>query len=236
MLNTNTLSAIQDPTNLKGEKSVSTQDLPNVFVSSFIQELPFGRKRAFLNRGLVSYVAGGWQVGAVLRYQSGVPLSFGCAATIPGWDNCVRFNQRPGSNLKSAASRNGTVVPFNIPGSGANPNINSLFNLTVTRDPVNGAFMDPNASRNGGAYQFGTLPRVESQLRLNGFKNEDISVIKNTPLAEHVDLQLKFEMLNAFNRHQFGVPSLTPTDTLFGVPTSTLTTPRNAQVTARIRF
>ena len=72
--------------------------------------------------------------------------------------------------------------------------------------------------------------------RLYGFKNEDISIIKNTPLADHADLQLKFELLNAFNRHQFGVPSLNPTDTLFGVPTTTLTTPRNAQLTARVRF
>ncbi len=236
VLNTNTLSAIQDPTNLKGEKSVSTQDLPNVFVTSFIQELPFGRNRAFLNHGFASYVAGGWQIGAVLRYQSGVPFSYGGASGIPGWDNTIRFNRRPGSSLKSAAARNGTVVPFNIPASGANPNTNSIFNLNVARDPVNGAFVDPNASRNGGAYQLGTLRRVVPDYRLNGFKNEDVSIIKNTPLAEHVDLQLKFELLNAFNRHQFGVPSVSPTDTLFGVPTTTLTTPRNAQMTARVRF
>ncbi len=45
-----------------------------------------------------------------------------------------------------------------------------------------------------------------------------------------MDLQLKFEMLNAFNRHQFGLPSVNPTDNLFGVPTSTLTTARNSQL------
>ncbi len=236
VLNTNNLSAIQDPTNLKGEKSVSTQDLPNVFVASFIQELPFGKGRSFLNHGFASYLAGGWQAGAVLRYQSGVPFSYGCASSIPGWDNCVRFNQRPGSSLKSAAARRGAVVPFNIPASGANPDTNSIFNLNVARDPVNGAFADPNASRNGGAYQLGTLRRVVPDYRLNGFKNEDLSVIKNTPLAEHVDLQLKLELLNALNRHQFGVPSVAPTDTLFGVPTTTLTTPRNMQITGRVRF
>ena len=236
VLNTNSLSAIQDPTNLKGEKSVSTQDLPNVFVTSFIQEVPFGKNRRYFNHGVASYALGGWQVGAVLRYQSGTPLSFGCAANIPGWDNCVRFNQIPGSSFRSAASRNGTVNPFNVPAAGANPNTNSLFNLNVTRDAQNGAFVDPNASRNGGSYQFGNISRVETALRLNGFKNEDFSLIKNTPIREGVDLQLKFEMLNATNRHAWGVPSLTPTDTLFGVPTSTLTTPRNSQITARVRF
>lgn len=236
VLNTNSLSAIQDPTDLKGEKAVSTQDLPNVFVTSFIQELPFGRNRAFLNHGPASYLAGGWQVGAVLRYQSGTPISFGCASSIPGWDNCIRYNQRTGSSFRSAASRRGVVNPFSVSSRGADPNSNSLFNLNVTRDPVNGAFIDPNASRNGGAYQLGTLRRVETELRLNGFKNEDFSIIKNTPITEKLDLQLKFEMLNAFNRHAFGLPSTTPTDTLFGVPTTTLTTPRNSQITARIRF
>jgi len=236
VLNTNNLSAIQDPTNLKGEKSVSTQDVPDVFVTSFIQEMPFGKNRRYLNNGLLSVVAGGWQVGAILRYQSGTPMSFGCASSIPGWDNCVRFNQRPGSTFRSAASRNNAVNPFIVSSSGADPNVNSLFNLNVNRDPVNGAFVDPNASRGGGAYQLGNIARVTSAIRLNGFKNEDLSIIKNTHLTEKMELQLKYEMLNAFNRHAFGVPSLTPTDNLFGVPTTTLTTARNSQITARIRF
>jgi len=77
---------------------------------------------------------------------------------------------------------------------------------------------------------------VSKAFRMNGFKNEDISIIKNTPMTEKVELQLKFEMLNAFNRHAFGVPSVNPTDNLFGVPTTTLTTARNSQITARIRF
>jgi hypothetical protein len=43
-------------------------------------------------------------------------------------------------------------------------------------------------------------------------------------------------MLNAFNRHAFALPDVTPTDNLFGVPTSTLTTPRNLQITARFHY
>jgi hypothetical protein len=152
------------------------------------------------------------------------------------WDNCIRFNQRTGSSFRSAASKARTVNPFIVTSKGADPTTNSLFNQTVTKDVTNGAFIDPNASRNGGAYQLGTIPRVETALRLDGYKNEDISIIKNTPLGEKLDLQLKFEMLNAFNRHQFGLPSVNPTDNLFGVPTSTLTTARNSQLTARLRF
>ena len=126
--------------------------------------------------------------------------------------------------------------PFIVSSSGADPNVNSLFNLNENRDPLNGAFVDPNGSRNGGAYQLGSIARVTSAFRMNGFKNEDLSIIKNTHITERVELQLKYEMLNAFNRHAFGVPSVTPTDNLFGVPTTTLTTARNSQLTARVRF
>jgi hypothetical protein len=172
----------------------------------------------------------------VLRYQSGTPISFGCASSIPGWDNCIRFNQRTGSSFRSASAANHTVNPFKVSSQGADPAVNSLFNLNVARDPINGAFVDPNASRNGGAYQFGNIARVTSAFRMNGYKNEDFSVIKNTPITERVDFQLKFELLNGFNRHAFGVPSVNPTDNLFGVPTTTLTTARNSQITARLRF
>jgi hypothetical protein len=236
VLSTTGISPIQDPTNLRGEKAVSTQGLPQVFVTSFIYQLPFGKNQRFLTHGVMSVLAGGWQPGAILRYQSGQPISFGCAPAIPGWDNCVRFNQVPGSSLQSAASKAGKVNPFIVTSSGANPAVNSLFNLNTTRDTVNGAFLDPNGARNGGAYQLGTMPRVESVLRLNPYYNEDISIIKETPIRENVGLQLKLELLNAFNRHAFNLPDVTPTDSLFGVPTTTLGTPRNLQITGRINF
>jgi hypothetical protein len=236
VLNTTGLSAVQDPTNLRGEIAPSTQSLPHVFVTSFIYELPAGKNQRFFNHGFMSVIAGGWEAGAIVRYQSGTPISFGCAPSIAGWDNCIRFNQVPGSSLQSAASKTGKVNPFLVPSSGANPAVNSLFNLNTTRDAVNGAFADPNGTRNGGAYQFGTLPRVESALRLSPYYNEDISVIKDTPIREGIAFQVKLELLNAFNRHAFALPDVTPTDTLFGVPTNTLTTPRNLQITGRIRF
>lgn len=236
VLNTAGLSGIQDPTNLRGEKAISTQSIPQVFVTSFIYELPFGKNKAFLNHGVASWIAGGWQAGAIVRYQSGSPISFGCAPSIPGWDDCIRFSQRPGSSLQSAAAKAHRINPFIVASTGADPNVNSIFNLNTTRDPINGAFVDPNGARNGGAYQFGTLPRVEGALRLNPYYNEDISVIKDVPIKESVHFQLKLEMLNAFNRHAFALPDVTPTDNLFGVPTATLTPARNLQITGRISF
>jgi hypothetical protein len=43
--------------------------------------------------------------------------------------------------------------------------------------------VDPNSSRQGGAYQLGTLSQLQTMLRLNGYNNKDLSIIKNTPIA-----------------------------------------------------
>jgi hypothetical protein len=66
--------------------------------------------------------------------------------------------------------------------------------------------------------------------------NEDFSVIKSTPIHENVTLELKFEFLNAFNRHLFGSPDDNPADFTFGIPTYQANSPRAIQVTGRISF
>lgn len=224
------VSAAQNPYNLNGEKAISMQSLPLVFTGSWIYELPFGSGKKYLNHSSVlSAVAGGWQLGGVQRYQSGVPVSFGCATAIPGWDNCVRFNAVPGQNPLSAPVLNGTFDPF----------VNSYYNPA--------AFADPNANRNGGAYRLGNYPRVVENARMRPFYNEDFSILKNIPLhfSEAAKLQLKAELLNAFNRHVFSPPDTNPYSPTFGLITpsgawggsaGTVDQPRMVQFSLRLNF
>ena len=101
----------EDPTNLKLNKSVSLQDIPHTFVLSYLYELPFGKGKRFLDHGgLLNELIGGWQVGGIQRYQSGSPVSFGCASGIPGWDNCIRFAYT-GKSVMSSAARSHRVNP-----------------------------------------------------------------------------------------------------------------------------
>jgi hypothetical protein len=78
------IAQVQDPQNLSLDRSVSSQDVPVMFVTSFIYELPFGRGKPFAKAGIGAAILGGWQFGGVLRYQSGVPTTFCGAAGIPG--------------------------------------------------------------------------------------------------------------------------------------------------------
>ena len=237
------VAQVQNVNNLHGEKSISAQDVPHTFVLSGLYQLPFGRDRHWMNHGLASYAVGGWEVGGVLRYMSGQPFSFCCANGIPGFENEIRFDRVPGSSLKSSAYRNGHVNP--IGAQAADPNTNSLFNLDTLRQPAGGAFFDQNAVANRGQYGsfgLGDMPRVTGEVRTPAYYNEDISILKNTSIHEGIDFQLKFELLNAFNRHTFSVPYTgsnpysNPNDNLFGIPNNTVNTPRNVQITGRINF
>jgi hypothetical protein len=147
-----------DTDDLHHEKAISAMDIRHTLVVSGLYELPFGHGKAFLNHGLISQIAGGWEVGTVERMQSGQPLSFGCAWGIPGFQNCIRFSKVPGVSLKSAVYKKGAknIKPFVKIGNGGSvdPTSNTMFNLEyddVNRDggvsPVAGdpvAFYDQN--------------------------------------------------------------------------------------------
>src|SRR5260370_526740 len=103
-------SLVQNSYNLKGEKSLSYQDIPHTFVVSYIYELPIGKGKKLLNKGgLTDKVLGGWQVGGIQRYQSGQPLSFSCNGgpferPIPAFDGYIRLNRVPCQPLLSTTA------------------------------------------------------------------------------------------------------------------------------------
>jgi hypothetical protein len=201
----------QNPYDHKGDKSISTQDIPHQVVLSYVYELPVGRGKKFLDKGgVVDRVVGGWQIGAVQRYQSGQPLSFGCATGIPAFNGCVRFDLVPGEPLTSVSVRNGTYNPVTAatsPGCVATGDghytggENRYFNCA--------AFFDPNAtvaSTPGQPYRLGDLPRVVGSVRSGKYFNEDFSLNKRTRITERTDILFSTDFLNAFNRHVFARP------------------------------
>ncbi len=223
--------APQNPENKRGEKSISTQDLPQNFVVSYLYELPFGKNKPFLNHsGTLDRVVGGWQVGGVQRYESGQPYAFGCATGVPGFNGCIRFNTS-GQPLYSADYLSGHFDPLT----------QSVFNP--------GGFVDPNSDSNrasrGGAFGFGNLPRVTGAIRTHVYKDEDFSLIKRTRITERFDINFKVNFLNAFNRHILNRADSNPFDSPlgsgfpnggFGRVNTTILRSRQIQPELRIEF
>jgi hypothetical protein len=212
----------QNPFNFKADKSISAQDIPQIFVVSYLYQLPFGRNKKYLHQAnkAVNIIASGWEFGGVQRYQSGQPLAFGCATGIPAVQNCIAYNRVPS-------------VPLLRPGF-----TTSTFISPTTNIFNDGALSDPNGSaRAGGAYAFGNIPRVTSEARSQPFYNEDFSLNKRTPITEGTDILFQAEAFNAFNRHIFGRPNTDgPNSSIFGFINSTVDSPRILQLSLRFEF
>jgi hypothetical protein len=236
----------QDPFNHKDDKSISTQDIPHSFVLSYLYQLPVGEGKKFINKGgIVNRVIGGWEVGAVQRYQSGQPLSFGCATGVPAFNGCIRYDLVKGQPILSESVRNGTfnpitsqeAAPCTVNGDGTfsntpaytDPNTHIYHPASTSLYFNCAAFFDPNkalltAPLGSVPYQFGDMARVIGNVRSQPFFNEDFSVNKRTKITERTDVLLRADFLNAFNRHVFARPVTSgPIDQsgAFGTITST---------------
>ena len=134
----------QNAFNLRGEKSVSYQDVPHTFVLSYLYELPAGPGKKYLNHGVASKVLGGWQVGGVHRYQSGTPFRISAGAKSNPYSNGdFRFSQIPGVPI---ISQNASSYNPLGPNSGCTANPDGTFTANSGNNYFNcAALLDPNA-------------------------------------------------------------------------------------------
>ena len=103
-----------------------------------------------------------------------------------------------------------------------------------------GAFTSPDAFN----YYYGNGPRI-SEYRKSGYRNQDLSLIKNTRLFKDVNLQLRLEAFNVWNWHNWNGGSTQwggnafQTDIAasdFGMWNGSVTAPRVIQLAARFEF
>jgi len=225
--NTDTLTAwvepgvggIQDNNNLQGERSLSSQDVPQRLVISYVLDLPFGKGKRYLSgaQGWMDRIVGGWGVDGVTIFQRGFPLVF-------------TNGQVNGTTLFGGGSRP-NVIPGcvgTMPGS-ATPPIAEWFNTACFTAPPD--------------FIFGNEPRVDSRLRAQGISNFDFAIFKRSRFGsnERLGLEFRTEFFNIFNRTQFAPPNsvcCTANNPNFGVVTSTATgtNPRLVQFGLKFLF
>ena len=115
-------------------------------------------------------------------------------------------------------------------------------------DPEKGPLFNTSAFENPNDFNFyyGNGDRITSY-RQQSYRNQDISLIKNTKLGDRVNLQLRISAFNVWNWHVFttsnqNVDFYSPafdTDIAspdFGQWTGSVSNPRNIQLSARLEF
>ncbi|MBC8166927.1 MAG: TonB-dependent receptor, partial [Bryobacteraceae bacterium] len=174
-------TSARDHYNRSLEKALSVFDVPHRLVGAFTYELPIGPGKPIGNvNGAVGKVIGGWQLTGVLSYQSGTPIGVGVNNTLP------LFNSR---NLPNTVA-------------GVDPTFSKK-----DFDPARNVLLNAAAFQSPAAFTFGNAGSVLPNARTFNTYNEDFGILKRTRFTESINLELRFEMFNAFNRVIFGGPA-----------------------------
>ncbi len=196
---------VQDWNNLRGERSLSAQDVSQRLVISYVLDLPFGHGKPYASSftGIANGLVSGWGVDGITTFQRGFPLKIGYSGTTAleaanlGVGN-IRPDVVPGCD-KKAGGRG--VVSF--PGSPA-----LWFNTACFAAPPD--------------FGPGTEARVDPTLRGPGINNFDFAIFKRTNIGERLGIEFRTEFFNLFNHPYFGMPSENLGNGTFGEVTSTV--------------
>jgi hypothetical protein len=211
----------QDWNNLKGEKSLSSQDVSQRLVISYVYDLPFGHGQRYMSdaSGVVGKVVSGWGVDGVTTFQKGfpVPISFGGSNGISNAGFSQNFSLRPNVVPGCNKSAPHTIAP------GTTNNI-VWFNASCFVAPAE--------------WGFGDESRVDATIRGAGINNWDFALFKTTNFGPENKLGLQFraEFFNTFNRVQFAQPGGTLGSPTFGIVNAQLNSPRLIQLALKFLF
>ncbi|MEO8593726.1 MAG: carboxypeptidase regulatory-like domain-containing protein [Candidatus Solibacter sp.] len=206
-------AGVQDYTNLRAERALSSFDSRRRFTLSYVIDLPFGRGKHFMSssKGFAGKVVGGWAFNGLFTFQDGFPLALTATPNLTGLDTGLRPN----------------VI------AGCDPVIDGPVQARLSRAFNTSCYSVP------ASYTFGGESRTDPVLRGNGTNNIDMAVTKRTSITERVNMEFRLEAFNATNRVKFSNPNTAATTAAngtFGVISSQANSPRLLQMALRLRF
>jgi Carboxypeptidase regulatory-like domain len=203
-----------DPGQLRG---VCDYDITHQINSNFVAQLPFGRGEHFGHNlgGFWNALLGGWQLGGIIRWTTGLPFNIDDGAEYPtDWQ------------LEGTATLAGS-----LPKTGTTYFGNGDVNV----------FPNPAAALSDFAYTNPGASGIRNVLRGDGYYGLDANLAKSwaMPWSENQKLQFRWEVFNVPNAVRFNVDShLSEIDigSSFGNYTGLLTNPRVMQFVLRYDF
>jgi len=184
---------LNDVFNRRNQKDLSLFDQPFQFVFSgsyTTPRLPAGNR--LTDNKALSWIARDWQIGTLLRYTSGTPIpsptSTNSLATY--YFQSTLFNRVPG-----------------VPLFTENLNCHCF-------DPTTTFVLNPNAWSNPGPGQWGTAAAYYSDFRYQRRPVENMSLARNFRVKERMNLQIRAEFTNIFNRTEMNNPTVANTTPL----------------------
>lgn len=222
----NDASNFQDSRNINLNRANSQFDIRHRVAASYVYQLPIARHAS----GVMGRALGGWSLSGVADLRTGFPAT-------------VFSGSRYGISDPALIGNNGTTNVW------ANGNLSQLHPIPISA----GNFGTPchRGVQTGAAGCAGdnslnfplTQPLLgnlgnsgRNSLPLDGFRDFDFALLKDTTIVEGKNLQLRWEVYNALNHPSFSGFTNVLTSPSFGTYTSTATNMRQMQVSAKFTF
>jgi hypothetical protein len=170
---------LENQYNLKAERALLPNDVPQAFVAAWVYDLPWGAGHRFAGTNpFARAVFSGWTLSATQRYQSGTPLQIYSDNNLPLFNSVQRPNVVPGQNPQTSIG----IGNFN-------PTVDRRINL--------------NAFSAALPFTFGDSAPTLGNLRNFPVLQEDVAVTRRISLSERWTLELYGQSFNVANRHRF---------------------------------
>lgn len=201
-------------------KMIADQDSPHRLAFSAMYEFPFGKNNRFLSKSnwFVNALVGGWQAGTTVQIQSGFPIAFGAYNITTAVTSGDLFYK--GGDIAIPSARRNTAGWFNIAAFQSFYDWPSFLTAGVTEATATSAQRSAAQALAVTAAtpvnHLRTLPFRFTTVRRDFIKNIDFTMKKDIMLRETMKVQLRFELLNAFNEPYFPAPATGQTASSFG--------------------
>jgi hypothetical protein len=211
--------------NAKLSRGLSSSDVHQNFVVSYIWQIPFNRMFPRFPR-----LTKGWQVQGITRFSGGFPVQMGEGNPVDQGPLCPSGNCPGDASLVGSPSTDmpNVVGPVHKYNPRSTPGTFTYFNqsaFTATQCAlVSGALTGPDCG------SFGTANR--RFFHGPGFNNTDFGITKIVPVTEAMSFEIRGEFFNVFNHAQFTNPSGDISSGSFGNITNARD-PRIGQVSAK---
>ncbi len=201
-----------NPIDPRATRGLSLLDAKHRFVFSPVWDLPIPKKE-----GMAGKVANGWQLSAIITYQSGFP---------------IRMQNQNDAELQSSYFFEDANTPYSTgPVQFVNPKVNTgngnfWFNKSTFCDPFSTSCPQ----------QLGTFGNTPHSLCCGpALSNTDLVIAKRTPINERWNTEFRAEFYNAWNHTEFTNPDGNFTDSTFGQVLKTRD-PRVMQFALKVMF
>ncbi len=200
-------------------RGVSDFDTRHLITANGSYLLPFGRGHAFgthVSRW-ADLAIGGWRVGSIVRWTSGLPFSLTEGGFTTDWEIASYGVQTGNFKAKKVYS------PTNVPNAFGSTLASQITSSIATGGPLERLPYPGEAGQ-------------RNNFRRDGYFGADASLMKPFKITESQTLNFTWEVFNVSNSVRFNAVSGNLTSGTFGNYSSTLTTSRRMQFSLRYSF